>query len=376
MRGMWVWSGMLVLAGALVGCGSETHSSGVSGGAAGGGGASTGGAGGTGAGSGAGGTGARAGSGGARATGGGGAAGAGGGSAGGASFQELCAKPGVLRCVDFDKDLSDAEFNQPAGGNQSDPHKPVVDSNTAYEGTGALKLTFNGANGADTTGTVGYAFPQVKTGDVFVSLRMRFGDGLQTKMQAQEFGTAAGMKYLGLVPAEKSCDAQEVYISDNSLYAIFTGVPQMYHTCSGWPYRSGLPGSEGDDWQPVEGSIDNCGFDYILGVRNADGSVKSPPCVLFTDDTWHLLELQVAIPGAGSPGRTRLWIDGVLTVDQPGAKGQHGVLVPKGPYGRVYLNNYSTGYKGQQAGNGTLGNGLWRTWYDNLIMSSSCITSC
>ena len=65
--------------------------------------------------------------------------------------------------------------------------------------------------------------------------------------------------------------------------------------------------------------------------------------------------------------RVRLWLDNKLVIDEDKTKNG---TTPPGPYGRVHLDNYVTGYDRK------MGNQTWPVWYDNMIISTSCVIGC
>jgi hypothetical protein len=177
------------------------------------------------------------------------------------------------------------------------------------------------------------------------------------------------MKFFQLVAGTRSCSAEEIVFYDSVRNAWLTGIPGLVYSCSGHMVTSG------GDFQPVLPAqgvpSDNCNWQHIDSHRNysngtGTGTIGLPECHVMQDDTWHQIELEVRIDDG-----YRLWIDGVLVVSTSG------IREPTGPYGQIYLSNYITGYDGDlMAGSGTFGDGLWRIYYDDLIVSTDCITSC
>ena len=182
-------------------------------------------------------------------------------------------------------------------------------------------------------------------------------------LRSQGFNhSAAGMKFFQIVAGSRSCSSEEIVFYDNASSAWLTGVPGLVYSCSGWPVHA-----PNGDYQPIDGSNkEPCKWRTVDAIRDAGtGMVGWEPCRVFEDDTWHQVELEVRI-GDGY----RLWLDGNLTVDSQ-------ILPPAGPYGRFYMSNYMTGYFSQaMQGSHTYGDGLWRIYYDNLIISRNCIANC
>ena len=267
------------------------------------------------------------------------------------TFAELCAEPGVLLCDGFEDDLSGADFYD---GSSLGPD-PEVTTTISYEGEKALQLTVNGGNGADVSGSVGYDFGPVNSGTFYVSMRIRFGDGLQAKTRANPFNGTSGMKHFQIVDGPNSCTSNSINSSD----AWQRGLWQMAYSCSGHPFFHAM--SNGDFNLQPDGVDDENGQCTYRNL-NGSGVPQNPACELLKDDVWHLHELEITI-GAG----VKWWVDGVLIVNQPHA---YQAGTPQGPYDRIFLINYMTGYVGGSDP------GLWRVWYDNLIVSRNCITSC
>jgi hypothetical protein len=133
--------------------------------------------------------------------------------------------------------------------------------------------------------------------------------------------------------------------------------------------------TQGGDFQPNPAEPSSyCNWEHIDSLRDygsgtGTGIAALPECHVMENNTWHQLELEVRI-GLGYT----FWIDGTKIIDI------NNVRPPSGPYGQIYLSNYITGYglggNHPMAGNGTFGNGLWRIYYDNLIISRNCIHNC
>lgn len=274
-------------------------------------------------------------------------------------FAALCDADGVLLCEPFD-DLSQATILFcPAGGTDL-VHCPEVQSDVVYEGGSALQLTTVGDWSQDVSGSVGFEFPDVTSGWVYTNMRIRFGDGYQAFKRSVGFRGSKGEKHFLLYGGNKSCSNQSVVSADSWS----RGIWQLYFACSP-PVRVDL----GNDFdiQPVEGQAPSCLYTDV--TYNSDRS----GCVQYQDDVWHSVEMAIHMEGR----RTKLWVDGVLVIDWVGISS---TTTPNGASGPVYdkirLLNYMTGYgRGGNAPPQHPGK-TWRIYYDNLIVSTECITSC
>ncbi|MGI9489095.1 MAG: hypothetical protein ACR2RF_25060 [Geminicoccaceae bacterium] len=269
-------------------------------------------------------------------------------------FDELCDGDGVILCEGFETDLSAADANYCGQAGTATTHCPEIQSAMTYEGRGALQLTTNGSFSQDVSGWVAYRFPPVST--FYVHMRMRYGDGYNAYKDSPGF-PGDGEKQFLLTKGPRTCTPDEIALSD--VYG--QNFWQFYTWCGrGVGSKAIPPPPAGDhDMQPVEGQTATCRFQ-----NTNTGDING--CVQIQDDVWHSLEMAVDLDNR----RMKLWIDGHLVIDFTD------ILVSGDPYDQIALMNYMTKYFGTNAGDGTYGNGLWRIYYDNLIISRECITNC
>ena len=284
------------------------------------------------------------------------------------TFAELCADPSVVRCVDFDGAPEWDGYHDP--GN---PFPPAHDPGFGYEG-GSMKLTVDANRGNGVTGDVYYDFPP-QSGTFYVSFRIHFGNGFMTLIRSQQFGDMSGMKIVKLLPGSASCDANELVLTDTShswpvqgseYSPNLTGIWNLTKSCSGSWFGSG------SDRQPGGVVAGQCGSGYVIDQRkdglpvNGIGDDPAGPCVVLTDDMWHLVTWEVNVNAAEGVPSVRLWLDGVLTIEDS----THDITVP---LIKIELSNYMTGHNsGESAEFGP----TWPVHYDNLIISTECLTGC
>lgn len=269
------------------------------------------------------------------------------------TFSDRCDMPGVVFCESFDVALGlVTSVNLPQAnvidaGQGSIP--PTISDSQVHEGTGALEMTTDGGVGPNVSGSVGFSF-DAGTGPVHVNWRMRFGDGYNANKATDNRLGANGEKHMVLFdgPAP-SCTNQSVVVSD--IYQ--RGFWQMYYACSPDVREPADPGLY--DLNPKVGVTPTC--TYVS---------KPAGCVMILDDHWYDMEM-AHYPGG--KGRVKLWVDGVLVIDWIGTTWDP-------PYDSVRIMNYITGFTGGHGGEGVYGDGLWRIWYDSLVVSTECISVC
>lgn len=285
----------------------------------------------------------------------------------GDEFAALCAGNGVIFCEGFDTDLSQANKNRCPNPEQPPELCPRIQSDMAYEGS-ALQFTTDGSLGSDMTGIVSFPFPGVSAGWVYAHMRIRFGDGIVAYNAADGFPGSKGDKFFIVAGDGETCNfpGGEVVVGDSRK----RGFVSMNHSCSPG-VRNEIP-KNNFDLQPIDGIVGDCTYhshkrDDISG------------CVQQKDDVWHNFEIAIYPAQNGDRARVKLWLDGVLVIDWESKPNPSSGFAwkGKGPYDEIYLTNYQTDHdRGADKGSGIYGDGLWRIWYDNLIVSTECITSC
>lgn len=278
----------------------------------------------------------------------------------GPALAELCAGDGVILCEGFENGPRWDFFN-PSDGAMD----PGITGNPVgvYEGKGAFRLVLDGNGGPDVSGSVAYDIPAQNT--VYMHAMIKFEAGLHANLS--RFTGSKGPKHFQFVEGKKSCSSDSVNIvnpQSRNVWAVTNG-------CNGIPYRVRL--ASGDfNLQPIgdtdmreypDGACTYRHFTSSNPIYESDLRPNPANCVVYEDDIWNRVELRISVNEG-----VKMWVNGTLVINMTTSDGSGGITDPRM---RLFLTGYMTNHQ-----SGSPANESWRVWYDNLIISKNCVTSC
>lgn len=317
------------------------------------------------------------------------------------TFSQLCAQPGVLKCVGFNSNADIPlgayyqpyqSFGSPSGidyiVSQTNPSfngvPPTIDTTTYASDGGSLKFTIPSQSPANTSGDYFTNFPPVYPGSEFyIRWKMRFS----TEFLSTHFTNSDGFKVLAVGKGDHAnCSPQAALSIDSGGGCSLTHSPQNIVIENINQY--GIPRMYHHSDETIE--FDNSWMGPILW-QNARPSPScgyhaSGNCFQFYANEWMTFELHVKV-GTWFIGLRNAWNAAMASGTTPrnsqvelwgGREGQpmeyiisfnHFDLINNDPthygnYGKVWLLPYQTNKDPTQV------HPICYVWYDELIIST------
>lgn len=307
--------------------------------------------------------------------------------AGPLTYDERCARPGVIRCYGFDDvvdlttghprtltsppDSTSSRIYAPSGAAKCAGGKCwALDPDVKTSGASSLRFEIPGLSGADVSGSFRLNFSddlsqQIGEGEeVYVQWRQRWTPGMLRVFPASGGGsTTWKLAILGAGdrpggPIAYSCTPEEMVLMENAHYF----GPGFYHSCGTWTSMEYWPKG-----------APNILLQHVAAPYCYYPKDPTAGCFRFVADEWMTFKMQVRVVGFGAVlgNRVRVWAarEGQPSVQIFDSFNSHPKGFPirrSGPlskYGKVWLTPYMTNKDSTEA------HETQYTWYDDLIIS-------